>query len=146
MFLYDYIKYSKHYLMTIPKEYGDDIKLGRLRNNKFYMSTKNETFIYQFNNDLSIKLVNRINVNLNPLTEIEDNIYINSTVNYLYIWKELKQIFKKNQLIFYILNTIFVLFLYLCLSSLGKVVYTIIILEYTTFIFAYRKFVYLLNP
>ena len=98
MFLYDYIKYYKHYLMTIPKEYGDDIKLGRLRNNKFYMSTKNETFIYQFNDDFSIKLVNRINVNLNPLTEIEDNIYIDSAVNILYIWKELKPIFKKNQL------------------------------------------------
>ena len=147
MFLYDYIKYYKHYLMTIPKEYGNDIKLGRLRNNKFYMSTKNETFIYQFNDDFSIKLVNRINVNLNPLTEIEDNIYINSASDYLYIWKELKPIFKKNQLIFYILNTIFVLFLYLSLASLGKViVYTIIILEYTTFIFAHRKFVYLLNP
>ena len=40
-----------------------------------------------------------------------------------------------------------VLFLYLLLFNFNKIlVYTIIILEYTTFIFAHPKFVYLLNP
>ena len=150
MCFYDFINYSRHFIMTMPKEFGDDTytKLGRLRNNKFYMCTKDETLIYQFNDDdFTIKLLNRINIILYSLGEIEDNVYIDRKDEYMYIWKELKPIYKKHQKIFYIINTIFVLFLYLLLFNFNKVlVYTIIILEYTTFIFAHRKFLYLLNP
>ena len=149
MFFYDFIKFSRHFIMMIPKEFGDDkyIGLGRLRNNKFYMYTKNETLIYQFNDDFKINLLKKINIVLYFLKEIDDNVYINTYKEYIYIWKELKPIYKKHQLILYILNTIFVLFLYLLLFNFNKVlVYTIIILEYTTFIFAHRKFLYLLNP
>jgi hypothetical protein len=136
--------------MTMPKEFGDDTytKLGRLRNNKFYLCTKDETFIYQFNDDdFTIKLLNRINIMLFSLQEIEDNVYIDRKDEYMYIWKELKPIYKKHQFIFHIINSIFDLFLYLLLFNFNKIlVYTIIILEYTTFIFVHHKFVYLFNP
>ena len=151
MFLYDYIKYSRHFLMTMPKEFEDNIfiKLGQLRNNKFYMCTKNETFIYQFNDDFTIKLLKKINENLYSLQEIEDNIYINSIDEYMYIWKELKPIFKEDQLIFDIINTIFVffLFIFLLLLNFNDVLACVIIfLEYTTFIVQHHKFVHFLNP
>ena len=150
IFFYDFIKYSRHFIMTITKEFGDNnyTGLGRLKNNKFYMYTENETLIYQFNDDdFTIKLLKRINISLFHLREIDDNVYIHTKDEYMYIWKELKPIFKKNQLIFYIMNTIFVLFLYLLLFNFNKIlVYTIIILEYTTFIFVHPKFVYLFNP
>ena len=133
MFFYDFIKYSRHFITTTTKEFGDDnfgVYLGRLRNNKFYMCRKNVTLIYQFNDDdFTIKLLNRINIILYSLGEIEDNVYIDRKDEYMYIWKELKPIYKKHQLIFYIINTIFVLFLYLLLFNFNKIlVYTIIIL------------------
>lgn len=151
MLFYDYIKLSKHILMPITKEFGNynSIQLGELKNNKFFMCTQNETFIYQLNDDFTIKLLNRLNINLFNLVEIEDNIYLNKKRNYMFIWKELKSIYKKNQLLFYVLNAIFVLFfaLGLFLLNFNKItVFTVIILEFTTFVFIYRKYVYLLNP
>ena len=39
MFFYDFIKYTRHFIMTIPKEFEDCnyTKIERLSNNKFYM-------------------------------------------------------------------------------------------------------------
>ena len=71
--------------MTIPQKYGKIIALGELKNNKFYICSQKETYIYQFNDDLTIKLLNRINTNLFNLQEIDDNVYVGATQGYIYI-------------------------------------------------------------
>ena len=147
MFFYDYIKFSKILIMKIPKEYGRIIQLGELRNNKFYICSQKETYIYQLNDDLTIKLLNRINTNLFSLQEIDDNVYVGATNGYIYIWKKLRFIPKPNFITLAIFSLIFLFIQDFFLHNLNSVLYyTINILEIIVFSLTYDKIIYLLNP
>ena len=109
---YDYKKYSRTLIMPINKKDKKYFKFSKLLNDKFCIYSPSETKIYQFNKkDFTVTLLKTINVNLNKLIEIDDNLFINITDYYFYIWKKLKSIFKWNSISFIILITLLNLFL-----------------------------------
>ena len=96
---YDYQRFSKTFIKSIDKKDISFIKISKLLDDRFCIYTLNETLIYQFNNeDYTITLLKRINVNLDSLKEIEKDIFINVAGNHIYFWKELKSIYKDDNL------------------------------------------------
>ena len=91
----DYNKFSRNVIMSFNNKEKLFIKISKLLDDKFCIYTRNETFIYQFNNDkFTVTLLKKINLNLISLLEIEKDVFINITEKNIYIWKELKPIIK----------------------------------------------------
>jgi len=147
---YDYKKFSKKFIMSINKKDKFYMKISKLLDDRFCIYTQNETLIYQFNNDdFTVTLLKKINLNLMYLTEVEKNVFINATNKNIYIWKELKPVIKSDQYIFISLNILIVSIIIpkLILATFGTVI-TILISIYFIIILAniIGKFIYILNP
>ena len=147
---YDYKKFSKKFIMSINKKDKFHMKISKLLDDRFCIYTQNETLIYQFNNDdFTVTLLKKINLNLMYLTEVEKNVFINATNKNIYIWKELKPVIKSDQYIFISLNILIVSIIIpkLILATFGTVI-TILISIYFIIILAniIGKFIYILNP
>ena len=147
---YNYKNYSKKLIMKIKPEDKDYIKISKLLNDKFYMCTKNNSYIYQFNNrDFTISLVKKININLRNLIELEQNLFANYTDKYLYIWEKskIKSIYRKDDIIFWIINLLIIMCLNRLLKNFRFILYVLIhfIIQFF-YLFIIDKFVYLLNP
>ena len=100
LIFYDYNKFSRTLIMTFTNKENLFMKISKLLDDKFCIYTPTETKIYQFNNDnFSITLLKKINLNLVSLIEIEKNVFINITEKNIYIWKELKPIIKADNYI-----------------------------------------------
>ena len=146
---YDFKKYSKTFIKSIKEEDKKYIKISKLLDDKFCICTKNGSFIYQFNNDnFTIILLKMINVDLNYLKELEKDVYINSTEKFIYIWKQLKSVFKYDDKIVLISRIILAYFiLKLFPENINTFLYylilifTIILLD-----FLFYKYIYLINP
>lgn len=146
---YDYQRFSKTFIKSIDKKDISFIKISKLLDDRFCIYTLNETLIYQFNNeDYTITLLKRINVNLDSLKEIEKDIFINVAGNHIYFWKELKSIYKDDNLFITILNIFFGYILSTFLPNyLGVFIYIIIAFFYAIISFIIiHKYVYLINP
>ena len=88
LIFYDYNKFSRTLIMTFTNKENLFMKISKLLDDKFCIYTPTETKIYQFNNDnFSITLLKKINLNLVSLIEIEKNVFINITEKNIYIWK-----------------------------------------------------------
>ena len=146
---YDYKRFSKIFIKSIDKKDMPYIKISKLLDDRFCIYTLNETLIYQFNNeDYTITLLNRINVDLNSLKEIEKNIFINVAGNHIYFWKELKPIFKDDNMLITILN-IFLGYIFSTFipNDLGGILYLLIAIFYAIISFIIiHKYIYLINP
>ena len=135
---YDYKKFSKKFIMSINKKDKFHMKISKLLDDRFCIYTQNETLIYQFNNDdFTVTLLKKINLNLMYLTEVEKNVFINATNKNIYIWKELKPVIKSDQYIFISLNILIVSIIIpkLILATFGTVI-TILISIYFIIILA----------
>ena len=146
---YDFKKYSKTFIKSIKEEDKKYIKISKLLDDKFCLYTKNESFIYQFNNDdFTITLLKIINVDLNYLKELEKDIYINSSGKYIYIWKQLKSVFKYDDKILFIPKIILANFiLKLFPENINTFLYYLILVFITIFLdFLFYKYAFIINP
>ena len=146
---YDFKRYSKTFIKSIKEEDKKYIKISKLLDDKFCICTKNESFIYQFNNDdFTITLLKTINVDLNYLKELEKDVYINNTEKYIYIWKQLKSVFKYDDKIFFIPKIILGNFiLKLFPQNINTFLYYLIFVFTIIFLdFLFYKYIYIINP
>ena len=145
---YDFKKLSQTFIQSINEKDKEYLHISKLLNDKFCIYTRDETLIYQLNNkDFSVTLLKKINVNLVDLFELEKDKYVNVTKKYLYIWKELKSIFKP-ALIIFISNIILSMIFQLILpKNINSYLYYFIHFFFG-FIFSHtiRIHIYLINP
>lgn len=148
IYFYEYKRYSRTLIMLINQKDRKNFRFSKLLNDKFCIYSPWETKIYQFNNeDFSITHLKTINVNLRKLIEVDDNVFINITDNYFYIWKKLKSIFKWDQKSFIVLILILNIANTHWLKNVGKFLVYLINLLMTFIIFIIsRLYGYLLNP
>ena len=145
---YDFQKYSKRFVGFINEEDEGDIEISKLLNDKFCIYTPKETLIYQFNNEnFTITLLSRININLFNLKEMEENLYINTRSYYIYVWKKLKPIFRVNKSTPLIIG--FLVFITVFVSNNCGSNIINFFLFFITIIISFdihKKYIYLLNP
>ena len=134
--------------MKINQKGKNNFRFSKLLNDKFCIYYPKETRVYQFNNeDFTVTLLKRINVHLSNLIEIDDNVFINTTDNYFYIWKKLKPIYKWDQMSFIILIWILDLIIGYKLKHLGKIlVFLFDFILSLILLFILRFYVHFLNP
>ena len=147
---YNYKNYSKTLIMKIESEDKNYIKISKLLNDKFYVGTKNNSYIYQFNNrDSTISLLKKINVNLENLFELEENLFANYTNEYLYIWRKskIRSIYRKNDIIFLIISFLIILCVNRFLKNFRFMLkfFIHVIIQYF-YLCIIDKYTYLLNP
>ena len=150
IFFYDYSKFSKTLIISFNEKEKLFTKISKLLDDKFCVYTLNETLIYQFNNeDFSVTLLKRINLNLISLIEIEKNVFINTTEKNMYIWKELKSVIKSDH---YIILSLVILIVCIIIPKLILANYGVIITIIISIYFAIileniiNKYIYIVYP
>ena len=146
----DYNKFSRNVIMSFNNKEKLFIKISKLLDDKFCIYTRNETFIYQFNNDkFTVTLLKKINLNLISLLEIERDLFINITEKNIYIWKELKPIIKTdhNIILCFIILIVCIIIKKITLPNFN-VLMTIIIAIYLFIVLEniIDKYIYIIYP